>query len=90
MTIASKSVEENVTIGFHKMAAYALPAIGFGYLLFFGQFCFLKFGADVLLLPSVLVGGLIYGRFKLFAKNGNSNGHYVGWSDDTGRWICYQ
>lgn len=47
------------TLGFRKIFAFALPAMGFGYLLFFVQFYFLKFGVDVLLLSPVLVGGLM-------------------------------
>ena len=55
---ASSSLER-LSVG--QIAAFALPAGGLAALLFFVQFFFLKYGAEVLLIPPAVVGLILAG-----------------------------
>lgn len=63
-----------------RITAYALPALGISFLLFFVQFYLLKFGTDVLLLSPALVGTIMAGAKLWDAVSDPLVGN---WSDRT-------
>ena len=66
------------TLPVRTLLAYGGPIFGVAYLLFFVQFYFLKFAADVLLLPPAIVGG-VFALAKLW--DAVSNPIVGSWSD---------
>lgn len=58
---ADRILPSPARLGTVRLTAYALPALGISFLLFFVQFYLLKFGTDTLLLSPVLVGAIMAG-----------------------------